>query len=119
MPRYLPESASQAGNGGPITIKAERHSDGSITSARLESYQLWTTNQDPSIRNRGYVEVRATLPAKVSLDVSLLKKSLSRSSFLRSVVVEITRARGQQSGCLVTGMEQVGLLMEKLTSSRW
>lgn len=63
---YLPESASQAGNGGPITIKAERHSDGSITSARLESYQLWTTNQDPSIRNRGYVEVRATLPAKVS-----------------------------------------------------
>jgi len=60
---YRPESASQAGN-GEITIKAERHSDGWITSARLESYQLWTTAQDPSIKNRGYLEVRSTIPAK-------------------------------------------------------
>ena len=62
---YTPDSASQAGNGGPITIKAERHSNGWITSARLESYQLWTTAQDPSIKTRGYLEVRATLPARV------------------------------------------------------
>jgi len=61
---YTPDSASQAGNGGPITIKAERHSNGWITSARLESYQLWTTAQDPSIKTRGYLEVRATLPAR-------------------------------------------------------
>eukprot|EP00091_Calanus_sinicus_P011868 TRINITY_DN2677_c0_g1_i8.p1 TRINITY_DN2677_c0_g1~~TRINITY_DN2677_c0_g1_i8.p1 ORF type:complete len:305 (+),score=61.65 TRINITY_DN2677_c0_g1_i8:62-976(+) len=65
MQTYLPDSASQAAN-GEITIKAERHSDGWITSARLESYQLWTTAQDPSIKNRGYLEVRSTLPAKVN-----------------------------------------------------
>ena len=62
--RYRPESASQAGN-GEITIKAERHSDGWITSARLESYQLWTTAMDASIKNRGYLEVRSTIPARV------------------------------------------------------
>merc|ERR1712055_1070165 len=59
MQTYRPESASQAGN-GEITIKAERHSDGWITSARLESYQLWTTAMDPSIKYRGYLEVRST-----------------------------------------------------------
>lgn len=64
---YRPESASQAGN-GEITIKAERHSDGWITSARLESYQLWTTAQDASIKNRGYLEVRSTIPAKPNGD---------------------------------------------------
>merc|ERR1712131_416951 len=36
---YVPEAASQDGN-GEITIKAEKHGDGSITSARLESYQV-------------------------------------------------------------------------------
>ena len=64
--RYRPESASQAAN-GEITIKAERHSDGWITSARLESYQLWTTAYDSSIKNRGYLEVRSTIPARVRI----------------------------------------------------
>jgi len=63
MQTYRPESASQAAN-GEITIKAERHSDGWITSARLESYQLWTTAYDSSIKNRGYLEVRSTIPAR-------------------------------------------------------
>jgi len=64
---YQPDSASQAGN-GEITIKAEKHSDGRITSARLESYQLWTTAQDPAIKTRGYLEVRSTIPAKPNGD---------------------------------------------------
>jgi len=64
---YLPESATQASN-GEITLKAERHSDGWITSARLDSFDIWTTSQDDSIKTRGYVEVRSNLPAKVNGD---------------------------------------------------
>ena len=37
---YTPDAATQDGNTAEITIKAEKHSDGSITSARLESYQV-------------------------------------------------------------------------------
>ena len=37
---YTEDAASQDGSTGEITIKAEKHSDGSITSARLESYQV-------------------------------------------------------------------------------
>ena len=51
-----------------ITIKAQKHQDGGITSARLESYQVWTTAQSADIKYRGYVEVRSTLPAKVNGD---------------------------------------------------
>ena len=42
---------------GQITIRAEKHGDGSITSARLESYQLWSTAQSQDIKMRGYLEV--------------------------------------------------------------
>ena len=39
--------------------------DGSITSARLESYGVWSTATAAATKNRGYLEVRSTLPAKV------------------------------------------------------
>ena len=32
---------------------------------RLESYGVWTTAQSSDIKNRGYVEVRTLLPAKI------------------------------------------------------
>jgi len=63
---YTPSAATQDPDTGEITIKAEKHSDGSITSARLESYQVWSTAQSGDIKTRGYVEVRATIPAKVN-----------------------------------------------------
>ena len=31
----------------------------------METAGIWTTSSDPSVKNRGYIEVRATLPAKV------------------------------------------------------
>ena len=62
---YKPEAVSQAGNGGPITLKAEHHSDGRITSGKIDTRNTWTTAQDQSIKTRGYLEVRATLPARV------------------------------------------------------
>merc|ERR1719232_33195 len=61
---YKPENAWQDPSTGQITIKAERRSDGGVYSARLESYQVWTTAQSNDIKKRGYVEVRALLPAK-------------------------------------------------------
>jgi len=65
---YVPWAATQDPNTNEITIKAEKHEDGGITSARLESYQVWSTAQSPDIKYRGYVEVRSTLPAKVNGD---------------------------------------------------
>jgi len=63
---YTPSAATRDPATGEITIKAEKHGDGSITSARLESYQVWSTAQSEEIKTRGYVEVRATIPAKVN-----------------------------------------------------
>merc|ERR1711936_967562 len=63
---YVPEAATQDPGSGEITIRAEKHSDGRITSARLESYQVWSTAQSSDIKMRGYVEVRSTLPASSS-----------------------------------------------------
>ena len=40
--------------------------NGRITSARLESYQVWSTAQSSDIKYHGYVEVRSTLPAKTN-----------------------------------------------------
>ena len=37
---YTEDAATQDGDTGEITIKAEKSSDGTITSARLESYQV-------------------------------------------------------------------------------
>jgi len=61
---YLPEKATQASN-GEITLKAEKHSNGWITSAKVETLGIWTTSTDSRVKDRGYIEVRATLPAKV------------------------------------------------------
>ena len=58
---------SQDHNSGEITIKAEKHSDGRITSGKIETKNVWTTASDLPVKNRGYVEVRATMPAKVGL----------------------------------------------------
>ena len=58
---------SQDSNSGEITITAEKHSDGKITSGKVETKNVWTTASDLTVKNRGYVEVRATMPAKVGL----------------------------------------------------
>jgi len=65
---YTEDAATQDGDTGEITIKAEKSSDGTITSARLESYQVWSTAQSEDIKMRGYVEVRSTMPVKVDGD---------------------------------------------------
>ena len=65
MQWYSDSAVTQDPSTGEVTIKAERHRDGRITSARLETYGMWTTAQSSDIKMRGYVEVEATLPAKV------------------------------------------------------
>merc|ERR1711934_880303 len=68
LQEYHKGSVKQDHNSGEITIKAEKHSDGKITSGKIETKNVWTTASDPAVKNRGYVEVRATLPAKVNGD---------------------------------------------------
>lgn len=63
---YKPENAVQEQDGGEIVITAEKRPDGKIYSARLESYQVWTTPQSEDIKKRGYIEVRALYPSKVN-----------------------------------------------------
>jgi len=65
LQEYVPEAASQDPSTGEITITAKKEGN-RITSARLESYQVWSTAQSADIKNRGYVEVRSTLPAKTN-----------------------------------------------------
>ena len=60
---------SQDPTSGEIAIKAEKHSDGRITSGKIETKNVWTTASDLAVKNRGYVEVRATMPAKVELSL--------------------------------------------------
>ena len=62
---YIPSAATRDPATGEITIRAEKHGDGRITSARLESHDVWSTAQSEEIKTRGYVEVRANIPAKV------------------------------------------------------
>ena len=62
---------SQDPNSGEIKIKAEKHSDGRITSGKVETKNVWTTASDLAVKNRGYVEVRATMPAKVGLSLRI------------------------------------------------
>ena len=84
--RYLPELASQANN-GEITLKGEGRPDG-IFSAKVylsddkfgqdvqnyfiqqlfqvQTAGIWTTSTNPAVKMRGYLEVRANLPAKVT-----------------------------------------------------
>ena len=84
--RYLPELASQDSN-GEITLKGEGRPDG-IFSAKVylsddkfgqdvqnhfiqqlfqvQTAGIWTTSTNPAVKMRGYLEVRANLPAKVT-----------------------------------------------------
>jgi len=62
---YRDEQAVQDPATGQITITAERRDDGGVYSGRCESYQIWSTAQSEDIKKRGYVEVRALLPARV------------------------------------------------------
>merc|ERR1712183_505553 len=63
LQEYVPEAAVQDPSTNEITITAKKEGN-RITSARLESYQVWSTAQSADIKNRGYVEVLSTLPAK-------------------------------------------------------
>ena len=65
LQEYVPEAAVQDPNTNEITITAKKEGE-RITSARLESYQVWSTAQSADIKNRGYIEVRSTLPAKTN-----------------------------------------------------
>lgn len=61
LQEYLPGNARQDSNGA-ITITAKKENDGRITSARLETYGVWSTTQSADTKKRGYVEVRSTMP---------------------------------------------------------
>ena len=74
---------NQDPNSGEITIKAEKHSDGRITSGKVETKNVWTTASDLAVKNKGYLEVRATMPAKVGL--SLRQENPKESSFCLQV----------------------------------
>jgi len=65
LQEYVPEAAVQDPNTNEITITAKKEGR-RITSARLESYKVWSTAQSADIKNRGYIEVRSTLPAKTN-----------------------------------------------------
>jgi len=60
---YIPDAVTQD-DSGKITIRAEE-CRGQIYSGRLESFKVWSTAQSTDIKERGYVEVHATLPANV------------------------------------------------------
>jgi len=60
---YKPDAATQNPSTNEITITATKVGD-YIKSARLESHQVWTTAQSGEIKKRGYLEVRAKLPAR-------------------------------------------------------
>ena len=64
LQEYIPGAASQDSRTKEITITAKKESSRKITSARLETYGLWTTATSPQTKKRGYLEVRALLPAK-------------------------------------------------------
>ena len=65
LQEYVPEAAVQNKDTNEITITAMKN-NGRITSARLESYQVWSTAQSSDIKYHGYLEVRSTLPAKTN-----------------------------------------------------
>ena len=62
--RYHEESVSQNQNTGEIALIAEKHINGRIISGKIQTKNVWTT---ATAKDRGYIEVRATMPAKVSL----------------------------------------------------
>ena len=61
--RYNEESVSQNQKTGEIALMAEKHFNGRVISGKIQTKNVWTT---ATVKDRGYVEVRATMPAKVS-----------------------------------------------------
>jgi len=65
---YVPRAAFQNRGTNEIAIMAGRDEENGskITSASLSTKGVWTTAQSPEIKNRGYLEVRALMPAKTN-----------------------------------------------------
>merc|ERR1712112_224327 len=78
---YVPSAVSQDPATNVITITAEKHQDNwsktaekekhqdgssktKITSGRMDTKGVWTTAHSEGIKTRGYIEVRALMPAK-------------------------------------------------------
>ena len=61
--RYKPSMAKQDPDSKFITITSNRGADGNVYSGRLETYRIWSTASSEKTKTRGYVEVKATLPA--------------------------------------------------------
>ena len=105
--RYHKGSVSQDLNSGEIEIKAEKHSDGRITSGKIETKNVWTTASDLAVKNRGYLEVRATMPAKVGLATRLgnpLESSISRESSISLGIKYFSGGWRQLGGCLASNL---------------
>merc|ERR1719412_2683468 len=66
LQEYVVEAAVQDANSNEVTITASKDANGRITSARLESYGVWSTKQSEDIKRHGYVEVRSTMPVKTN-----------------------------------------------------
>jgi len=66
---YVRSAVNQDQSTNEITItasKQEEKESPKITSASLSTKGVWTTAQSPEIKNRGYLEVRALMPAKTN-----------------------------------------------------
>lgn len=67
LQEYVTEAATQDNLTNVITITSFKDSiNGRITSARLETYRIWSTAQAQDIKFHGYVEVQTTLPVKAN-----------------------------------------------------
>ena len=61
LEEYTPEACQY--NSGQITITAKKQGS-KVTSGRLDTNGVWSTSKSEAIKNRGYVEVRATMPTR-------------------------------------------------------
>ena len=63
LEEYTPDNCQWNSETGEITITAKK--EGSrVTSGRLDTNGVWSTSQSEDIKKHGYVEVRATIPAR-------------------------------------------------------
>jgi len=63
LQQYEPEAVVQDSNSKEITITAQKQ-DKKVTSGRLETHGVWSTSTSEDTKMRGYIEVRALIPAK-------------------------------------------------------
>jgi len=66
LQEYVVDAAVQDANTNEVTITASKDANGKITSARLETYGVWSTKTSEDTKRRGYVEVRSTMPVKTN-----------------------------------------------------